>query len=222
MAQYIATMRPVGVLGDGLDSSYEEGTSVSGLAHAPAADVALEPLAVVPASIAFLRLYARVAWYWGGLGPLAPQAWLQWRTGGGAYGDGAPELPPGTGELPYVVSEIGGDDIDSTPTLAAWSVAAVNALGVRGVLFADDQGTGDATFVRFMEVWVEVWGEPGAGEATGVAYAVGTAAVEVGSGEVAAQATAQGTAGVEVGGGEVTATATGEGTAGVEVGLGWV
>ena len=38
MAQYLTTLRPVGVLGDQLDSTYEEGSAVSGTVLLPAAN----------------------------------------------------------------------------------------------------------------------------------------------------------------------------------------
>lgn len=160
----IETLRGVGDLGDQNDLTLIQRAATSAAALQVPANpiIALAAMSVVPVSISYLRFFARVGFFFSGVGPLDPQAWIRWRLGLAgtlANGDGV-TIGGGVG----VYTDIGGlvlgvTDIATDPDGNPWTVANVDTLRMAGVFgVVDDQGSGETTTCEVTELWAEVWG----------------------------------------------------------------
>lgn len=162
MAVLLETLLPPGDLGDGQDSTLvERSATFAGALSVPQLALALNDLTVVPASIDFLRFFARVGWFWNGPGPVDPQVWVRWRLGaaGTIVNADAVFVPGGVGVYSQVDGLLAADpDMVTDPTGAPWTVANVNNLRMAGAFFVDDSGSGELTTCQVTRLWAEVWG----------------------------------------------------------------
>lgn len=160
MAVLIGTLRPAGVTGDGLDSSYVERLGfVNGIVRVPATALALGDLGAAPDGIEFVRFYMRSCSFPTGFGPQDPQVWVQWRVGTGTFIDSDVAFPPGgVGIFTTIEGVVTGVlDIATNPSGGPWTLADVNALQMRGTFFLNDGGSGESTTCQVAEFWAEVW-----------------------------------------------------------------
>lgn len=163
MAVLLETIRGVGDLGDQNDATLIQRVAFNATTLQVPANpiVALSDMTVVPASIEFLRFFARVGFFFSGFGPLDPQAWIRWRLGTTGTIANADALTVGGGVGIYTQIDgpvVGVADVATDPDGNPWTVASVNNLRMAGVFgVVDDQGSGESTTCQVTEFWAEVW-----------------------------------------------------------------
>lgn len=162
MPVLLGTIRPAGALGDQSDTTYVSGSAFDGTLFVPSSPVALGTIVAAPDGIAHVDLYARVAWWPTGFGPVDPSINIRWRVGA-------------TGELfsdIYIVvsgvelfSEIPPVQVPPSPLRLAtqpngqpWTLAAVNDVRVRCSFYCDSQFSGEESNCAVSELRAEVWG----------------------------------------------------------------
>jgi hypothetical protein len=158
MAVLLATLRPVGDLGDQSDATLVQRVAFNATTlQVPQTILAIGDLAAAPDGIEFLRFFARVGFFPSGFGPLDPFAWVRWRLGAaGTLANSDPtNIPGGVGVYSEVSASI---DVPLDPDGNPWSLATVNNIRMAGAFgVIDDQGSGESTTCQVTELWAEVW-----------------------------------------------------------------
>lgn len=154
----LETLRPTGTLGDTTDVGYEENSAFDGLFSVPlAGPIAVSNLSATPSAIAYLKFFARLTWYTSGIGPDPASCRVRWCVSGGTFAAGSDELIP---ESVSLYTEIVTGEQATDPDFAPWTETSINGLELEAQYFANSNGSGEETFGRVTELWVEVWGTP--------------------------------------------------------------